>query len=53
MNEEMKELDWGTIMMLFLMLMNEEDREKLIEKFESDAITEELNQIELEAKELD
>lgn len=53
MNEEIKDLDWGAVMMLFLMLMNEEDREKLIEKFESDAVIDELNQIELEAMELD
>lgn len=53
MDEEIKDLDWSAVMMLFLMLMNEEDREKLIEKFESDAVTEELNQIELEAMELD
>lgn len=53
MGEEAEKLDWSAVMMLFLMLMNEEDREKLIEKFESDAVTEELNQIELEAMELD
>ena len=53
MNEEMKELDWRAVMMLCLILMNKKDRKKLIMKSESDAVTEELNQIELEAMELD
>lgn len=55
--EDMKDMDMSAFfIILMLMFMDEKDRDELIEKFNnegSDAVTDELNQIELEAMELD